>query len=208
MNRPPFYTRKKKEKGQWAHCIFHYVVGTPGREGRTSRLPPCNCLFHTFLWMKDFSKEFYSVLPAPASSCRPSCIMHSKKKKYSPFSQVCPSHCGARIWFTSSSRQSCSWCLTIAAQVVFGSVLSFCMWSVWTVLISGNLQVENRSEILRLKLKFWEWGWREKDKILWVKSKFLVKMSRIKSKASGIIGRYQSGNKRQRRLLGWRRMPF
>lgn len=43
--------------------------------------------------MKDFSKDFYSVAPASAPSRRLSCIMHSKKKKYSPLSPVAPSHC-------------------------------------------------------------------------------------------------------------------
>lgn len=143
MNRPPFYTRKKKKRANERVASFIMCSGGDAGEGRGGRtslrrspcLPLCYCLFHAFLWMKDFSKEFYSVPPAPALSCCLSCIMHSKKKKSSPFSPVCPSHCmpGFYSLFLYGSRR-----LTITAQVVSSSVLSFCMRSVWTVLIRGN----------------------------------------------------------------------
>lgn len=90
------YTKKGPMNAR--HLSLWVLVGTLCRKGRASRcrsphLPLCNCLFHRFLWMKDFSKEFYSVLSASAPSRHLSCIMHAKKKKYSPFCHVGRSHC-------------------------------------------------------------------------------------------------------------------
>lgn len=64
------------------HLSLCALVGTPGRGGRTSLrrspcLPLCYCLFHAFLWMKDFSKEFYSVLFAACSSTELLSVLHN-----------------------------------------------------------------------------------------------------------------------------------
>lgn len=118
--------------------------GGDAGEGRARIPPPFSLLAPLLLSLsRIFMDEgfFKRVLfSAACSRTELLSVLHNalKEKEIFTFQSCLSLTLYARILFTFSLWQSCSRRLTITAQVVSSLVLSFCMRSVWTVLISGN----------------------------------------------------------------------